>query len=189
MMSDPKIGVAIPSITPRTELLKRALESVYAQTYPVSSIAVAVDHDHMGAGHTRNRAKNMLLADPTISHIAFLDDDDILKPNHIEDILGTLLVTGKDLVFPWCDVLNGTDPLAELENFTPWNDETPHSFFITTLMTAEAARSTDFGEGYWEDWHFFKELLSKGFQFVHHYARTFYYDHGSNNTSGLGSRW
>lgn len=182
-----KIGYAVPSIPPRADLLKRALDSIASQTYPVSSVAVAYDFDHRGAGYTRNRAKNMILADPEITVLGLLDDDDTLDSNHVKDLLGTMRADGTDLVFSWFRVENGTDPIAELEHL-PWNDATPHSFGITVLMTAEAARSTDFIDGAWEDWTLFNELLRKGFRFSHHYDRTWTYNH-SVSVSGRGDRW
>lgn len=182
------IGIAIPSIRPRKELLKRTLESVYTQTHPVEAISIVYDDNHRGAGYTRNRAKNILLSDKAIDYIAFSDDDDELKPYHLEHLLSKMKETNTDLVFPWHTVVGGTDPLAELE-FLPWSDATPHAFCINVLMTAEAARSTDFGENLWEDWFFFKELLTKGFKFAHLYEQTFYWHHDSGNTSGRGDRW
>lgn len=182
-----RVGYAIPSIRPRQDRLKRAVQSINDQTFPISNICVAYDDDHRGAGHTRTRAKNMVLADPEISVVGFVDDDDYLMPNHVQDLLGTMRADGTDLVFSWHEVLNGTDPIAELE-WIVWNDATPHSFGITVLMSREAAESTDLYEGDWEDWKWFNELLRKGFKFSHHFARTWYWDH-SVSVSGRGDRW
>lgn len=182
-----RVGYAIPSIRPRWSLLNRAIYSIQNQTFPVTNICVAYDDDHRGAGYTRTRAKNMALADPEISVIGLLDDDDQLGSNHVQDLLGTMRYEGTDLVFSWFNVENGTDPIAELENI-PWNDAAPHSFGISVLMSREAAESTDFAEQDYEDWAFFNELLRKGFKFSHHYARTWTYNH-TVSLSGRGDRW
>lgn len=184
------VGFAIPSIPPRSKLLNRAMSSVGKQTYPVAEVAVALDICKAGAGDTRNRAKAMLRTEWT----CFLDDDDEVKPNHVESLLNHQRETDVDLVFSWYDVIGNTDPLAELEHI-PWNDATPHSFGITVLVRTDLAQSIDFVtkaqhptcSG--EDWLWFNALLANGAHFSHLYERTWKWHINGQNTSGLATRW
>src|ERR671922_2284910 len=81
---DRGVTVVIPSIPPRVDLRNRALASVAAQTRPAHAVALTVDIDRDGAGPTRTRGLMMVRTEWT----AFLDDDDELKPHHLEVLLG-----------------------------------------------------------------------------------------------------
>lgn len=184
------VGVAIPSIPPRGALLARALKSVSEQTHPVDQIAVAYDLHREGAGATRNRAKAMITAEWT----AFLDDDDEFMPHHIASLLHHATATGADMVFPWFDVVGGTDPIAVCEA-VEWNTATPHHVPVTVLIRTELAHAVDYpvyasaAHCSNEEQGWLYRLISMGAQIEKLHQRTWLYHHDSGNTSGMPSRW
>jgi glycosyltransferase involved in cell wall biosynthesis len=90
------ITVVIPTIPPREALLRRAMDSVdgatarmadaYGSMVPVRSIVVQ-DQARNGAAKTRHQG---LLAVET-EHVAFLDDDDVMHPDHLVQLYGAAL--------------------------------------------------------------------------------------------------
>lgn len=179
------VGVAIPTIPPRSGLLSRALQSVLTQTHPVDHISIAVDNTKEGAGATRNRAKNALTTD----YIAFLDDDDELLPQHIEVLLGHIEYHQADVAFSWFEVIGGTDPFPN-NRWVEFNPQTPHAFGITALVRREVAQSLDFEPPSTqlrvggEDWTWWITLAANGAKFVNTSDITWRYHHDSHNTSG-----
>jgi hypothetical protein len=196
-MSD-LVTVVIPSIPLRVDngLLDRALASVKAQTSLPKEVVVEFDYDREGAGIIRTRG----LAKVTTPYVAFLDDDDEFKPEHIDLLLDTMQAHGADYVYPWYDVVGGTDPMSQFEN-QPWDNEHPHQTTITTLVRTDLAQSVGFatppmedpnGGGIFvggEDWRFTLGCMDQGAKIVHLPRRTWRWHHHGANTSGLANRW
>lgn len=98
------ITVVIPTIPPRAELLRRATDSVagavarmgqmYGTMAPVDSIVVE-DNGRAGAAKTRHQG---LLAVGT-EWVAFLDDDDVMHPDHLVRLFDAALTFGADYVW------------------------------------------------------------------------------------------
>lgn len=167
-------------------MLIRALKSVTEQTHPVSQISVALDTERLGAGPTRNRALSAITAEWT----CFLDDDDYVYPNHVEALLAHQAETGADVVFPWFDVQDGTDPFPMFEG-KPWSNDDPHIFPITVLVRTDLAQSAAFPapgeEATWsgDDWPYWLSIIDKGGVISHLNQRTWRWVHHSANSSGL----
>jgi len=186
-----KVTVCIPSIPPRGKLLRRALVSVLAQEKPPTAISVAIDHERLGAAATRNEA----LFGARTEWVAFLDDDDELKPEHLRRLCEHAEATGADVVFPWFDVIGGTDPFPMHEG-KAYDPAAPHSFPITTLVRRSLAYAAGgfppgvVGEkAMGEDWQFWIRLRDLGATIVHLPERTWLWHHDSGNTAGLPDRW
>ena len=210
------VTVCIPSIPPRSDLLKRALKSVSAQTRPVTDVAIAFDTLKQGAGPTRSRA----LATVRTEWTAFLDDDDELKPKHVDLCLEWARATDADVVYPWFDVVSGGDPFPMFEG-QAWDPAAPHIFPITVLAKTEAfhAAAEKLGgfpsppgmgshivtphldetgkvveaidPNHWsgDDWPFWWTVNDMGYTISHLPERTWLWHHDSGNTSGLPTRW
>lgn len=167
-------------------MLLKAIGSVYEQEYAVSQLSVVTDTEGIGAGYTRNRAKNVLRTEWT----CFLDDDDWLYPQHIRMLLEHAHETDADLVFPWFDVIDGWDPFPQYEGLL-WDEEAPHMFPITVLLKTELAQSADFPEvavsdrcsG--EDWVYWQALRALGCKTSHLNEKTWAWRHHSRNYSGV----
>lgn len=204
MTSKFDVTVAIPSIPPRAQLLRRAVESVLAQdgSY-VAGLSIAVDHRHEGAGPTRQRA----LDGVTTPWVAFLDDDDEFMSDHIESLMHHAYETDADYVFSWFEVIAGggrrlgdRDPVFPTTHFTePWDNNNPRQTTITVLVKTELAKAVGFvpapdgktidGQRFGEDWQFTLGCLAAGARINHLVKRTWFWHHDSGNTSGRPDRW
>lgn len=103
MKGFPGITVVIPTIPPREKMLDRAKASVagaaaeMARLYPqieVDLIAVS-DFRKIGAARTRHHG----LMDVSTEWVAFLDDDDVMHPDHLVQLYGAALEHGADYLW------------------------------------------------------------------------------------------
>src|SRR5438105_753578 len=123
----PGITVAIPSIPPRAAMLGRALASVLAQELPAEAVSIAVDTGRQGAAVTRDRALRAVRTE----WVAFLDDDDILLPEHLRVLMDGAAESGADYVYSYFTIvdgdgneLSGADPLDLFG--VPFDHAAPH---------------------------------------------------------------
>jgi len=195
------VAVCIPSIPPRREYLRLAVCSALNQSRQPNEVSVVVDHVGVGAASNRNVAWR----NTTSEWIAFLDDDDVMYPQHIETLLEHS--EGADLVYPWFDLPTGEDPLRVLRNGelvnplgVPFGEEQAayvrdHGNFIpvTVLVRRELLAEIDGfpqpGSARWghetcEDWGCWQDLLRAGARFRHAPFRTWEWRWHGLNTSG-----
>jgi glycosyltransferase involved in cell wall biosynthesis len=191
-LSDPNVTVIIPTIATRKKMLAEAVASVTAQTVPVELI-VEEDVDREGPSTVRNRA----VARAATEWIAFLDDDDLLHPNHIETLLTIQEEHNSDLVCPWFKVVGGTDPFP-MHRGRQFDLLNPHIFPITVLLRKSAfdavggflsSRGQHNGHETGEDFNLWLRLAEAGFKMYHIPDITWTWRHHGRNTSGLPSRW
>jgi hypothetical protein len=189
------VTVAVPSIPPRVKMLRRAIASVLTQTLPAAGISVAVDTGREGAPATRDRALRGVRTDWT----AFLDDDDVFLPHHLEVLCQAAEETGADYVFSYFTIIDAAgnesafDPLGHFGR--PFNPDDPHQTTITTLVRTELAQQVGFrvppegalihGQRYGEDFQFTVECVKAGAKVVHVPQKTWLWTHHVGNTSGL----
>jgi len=187
------ITVVIPSIPTRTHLLERALASVEAQTWQFQDVIVEFDYDRLGAAVTRQRG----LEKVETPWVAFLDDDDEFKPQHLEMLSVAARAADADFVYSWYDVVGGTDPRPEVFGKV-WDPNHPVQTTITTLVRTDLARDVggfvDEDDGNLlspdrhyagEDWRFTKRVNDAGAKIHHLPQRTWRWHHHGHNTSGL----
>lgn len=159
-------------------MLVKAIKSVLDQEHQITQLSVVIDTEGLGAGSTRNRAKNALNTEWT----CFLDDDDVLYPNFVSELLVYQQETQADLVFPWFDC-TGADPFPQFEGL-PWDDGARRMFPITVLVRTSVAQSVDFPEVHGEDWLYWNALLDGGAAFAHLNKRLWCWNHHGKNMSG-----
>ena len=197
---DPKetVTVVIPSIPPRRELLKRALNSVYVQTSPVDAINVSYDIRKEGAWVNRWNGAQTVKTKWT----AFLDDDDELLPNHIEHLLYCAEATQSDMVWGWFDVVGGIDPWPHYRG-KQYDPSEPHVVPITYMVKTELLLATPgfsadpLNTGAWDvqDMPVLDALVANGAKLYADPATTWLWHHdsgssgGPGNTSGRPDRW
>lgn len=102
------VAVCIPTVPGREDLLMRAELSVMKQDRQPDQFLTEVDTERSGAAAARNR----LLAKVTTDVVAWLDDDDWLKPNHLKACMRVIENSKADLVYPCPEMVNGRDPTA-----------------------------------------------------------------------------
>lgn len=178
----------------------RALKTVATQTLRADDIIIAVDNDRQGSAITRNRA----LMKVETRWVAFLDDDDLLMPHHLETLLTHANDTGADVVYPGCRVVNpelgGEIPLREEwgrfnQLFDPDLLRQKSYIPVTSLVRTSLARLAQFGpptasDSHYDDWGFYVRLLDMyGAIFSHVPEITWVWNHHGKNTSGRPDRW
>lgn len=176
---------------PRADLLLRAIASVSAQTLQPDSIVISIDTERQGAAYCRQRGFEQV----NTPLVAWLDDDDEFKPQHLERLRATMVEQDVDLVYGWYDVINGGDPLT-IEG-RPWAADNMGLFPVTYLVKSECVRDA----GGWapagyepeapshggEDWQLQCRMRDNGVVMYHLNERTWHWIHGAN-TSGLPHR-
>jgi glycosyltransferase involved in cell wall biosynthesis len=191
------VAVVIPTIPGREALLERALASVHAQRRPADQIVVERDSERTGAWAARNRALDRVRTQV----VAWLDDDDTLKPNHLIACM-RVLEQGPfkpDLVYPRPVMVGGTDPTAVTHQgvfpTSPWGlrftpEHAEHirhvgSFIPMThlVRTARVRAIGGFRPGYdvggryrGEDEDYLIRLLDNDTIFEHLDAKTWYWN-------------
>lgn len=96
-MSTLPITVITASLPHRSAMLERAAASVEAQTLAPVAHRINVD-----ASISVAEARNRLLAETTTPWVAFLDDDDVLDPHHLEMLAARASADDLDVVIPHC---------------------------------------------------------------------------------------
>jgi len=133
--------------------------------------------------------------------VAPLDDDDEWKPEHIQICLDTALENNADIVYPWFDVVGGSDPFPQFEG-RPWSNDDPHIFGCWFLGSAELLKDVGGwlkreqmgdawkpqwqgdGSGGGEDWNLILRLIDAGAKIVHVPIRTYIWHHEGYHYSG-----
>lgn len=205
------VAVVIPTIPGREAMLERALASVRAQRRRPDQVVVERDSLRTGADQARNRALERVTADV----VAWLDDDDELKPNHLMACMRVMEQSPErpDLVYPSPVVRGGEDPTAvsvQGQWVLPWGvrfgpEQEAHlrrfgSFIpMTHVVRTERVRSIGgfrpgqevmtegVGRRYrGEDEDYLVRLLDDGATFEHLPARTWHWNVHGGNTAGRG---
>lgn len=189
------ITVVIPHIgtSLRNTLLQHTIASIHAQTYQPYAIIVEEDTTHAGAAITRNRGLDRV----TTPLVSFIDDDDFMYPHHLKVCRDTLVEHDADVVYPWFDVIDGTDPLGMFgKAFDPEHLKISNYIPITVVAKTATLREVggfiphpdDAGHPN-EDWGCWLAVHNAGGKIVHVPERSWGWRHASQNTSGRGDRW
>lgn len=168
-------------------MLERAAASVRAQTIPVAHV-LAEDIHHMGAAITRAHGLHLVDTEWT----AFLDSDDEMDPDHVEQLLAHAEKTGADYVYPWFRVVGGTDPFPMFFGRT-FDPTAPNSTTITILVRTELAKAVGFApdpkvQVSGEDFQFTLGCITAGAKIVHLPRRSWTWHHHGKNSAGLPDR-
>lgn len=184
------ISMVIPTIGPRRAMLGQALRTVGEQTLLPDTIIVSDDVEHLGGPATRQAGLDRVVT----GLVAFLDDDDLLYPHHLETLVAAMEDTGADVIYPWF-VCTGNDPFPQFFG-EPFDPEFPHLFPITYLARTQVVRDAGgFAEGAkelygheqvaGEDWRAILGMVKNRAKIVHVPVRTWVWQHHGGNTSGL----
>ena len=176
------VTVVTASLPERTARLAEACASVAAQTVPPVAHLVGIDHARNGP----ERIRNALVAAAGSEWVAFLDDDDVLYPHHVERLLAAS--ADIDVVYPYCDVAGrggwspnqGFDASALRQyNFIPVTALVRRSSFLAVGGFSEQTHPV-------EDWHLWRRMLDDGARFRCVPERTWLYRFGADNATLIG---
>lgn len=171
-------------------MLNRALHSVSAQIALPAAVEIAVDLHKEGAAKTRQRGLEAVRT----PWVAFLDSDDIFKPNHLEALLRHAKETGADFVYSWFEMMGGRDPFPVTHFTNDFDPTNPIETTVTTLVRTGLAQAVGFqplnrGEiNSGEDRFFTLGCLEAGAFISHLKEKTWYWTHHGGNTSGLPTK-
>lgn len=162
------ITVVIPTIAARTRQLDVALASVREQTLKPETVLVELDEHREGAATTRNVA----LSKVATEWVAFLDDDDVLYPDHLKLLARYARLTGVDVVYPGWD---GPDPTGmQGKPFDPVLLQRANYIPVTTLCRTSAVLDAggfqdhpDESGDPCEDWGLWLAMADAGARFGH----------------------
>ena len=154
------VTVVTPSLPSRSDLLGEAMASVAAQTLSAPHL-IAVDHRGEGPAPLRNR----LLAATGTKWVAFLDDDDLLDPCHLEELVLAGERAAADVVIPWCRFEGGSIPVGYYN--VPYDRATlrRHGIFPITVLAKTTAILAGGGfrpEDRYEDWSLWNRMADQG---------------------------
>lgn len=163
------VSVLTPTIEGREHLLVECIQSVQAQTAPPTVHIVIVDADGAGPAVMRN----FMLRKADTPLVAFLDDDDLLDPDHLEHLTAAIEATGADLAFSWHRVVGQHAPLVA--RFNSWGAEARAYMIagmnvipVTVLARREAVMAAGaFNEADWaEDFGLWLRMMDNGCKFT-----------------------
>jgi glycosyltransferase involved in cell wall biosynthesis len=181
------ITVITPTIEGREKLLEEAIQSVKNQTLPAVHL-FGLDYRHMGVAAMRNQ----LIDQARTEWVAFLDDDDVMYPNHLEVLAKEC--EEADVVYSDCDLVTVRDGKVEQYLDKPWKtrpfvlEEIKHRNYIPvtalvrrTWMIAKPFRPVPTAA----DWDLWIQLGEAGARFKYVPEITWMYRrHAGNGTSG-----
>lgn len=189
----PQIAVVTPAHPARVTngLLKRAMDSMLAQTLQPAAYALALDTSHRGAGWTRQDALDMVSPKAT-PWVTFLDSDDFAYPHHLATHWAMLHDHDADVAYSWFD---GNEPFP-MHRGRQWNPAEPHHITMTVTVRTELAKEAGFVQKDgpmhqdWsgEDWQFILKLNEMGAKFIGTGEVTWTYFVHLGNTSGLPTK-
>lgn len=162
------VGVVVPTVAERHELLNEALGSVLAQTVEPAWVVPMLDADRRGPSWTRNMAAAFLPS--SVEWVAPLDDDDVWYPDHLETLLDH--ADGADVVYTRARIVGqpGWDP--QRFPFPHARMRTVNSLPCTGLIRRDLLVAAggwppedESPRGY-EDWGLWLRLMDLGARFV-----------------------
>lgn len=173
------VAAIIPTIPGRESFLAEAVASVHAQTRRVDELQVHRDEHRRGPAWARNQA----ISRTDSEWLAFLDDDDVWFPEHIETLIAA--ADGHDVVYPNCDLAGEHNGLHVNADFNPYALACGNYIPITTLVRASAFHAAGgfLESDRYEDWQLWLRMMKAGAKFLHVPVVTWQYRwHGAQRT-------
>lgn len=188
----PRVTILTPTIEGREELLVEAALSVRSQTEEAAHL-IYLDTEHRGPAWCRNQ----LLERVQSEWVGFLDDDDLLDPEHVEALMALLDNGGPhaDLAWSRCrtEFAPGVPPVHILQPIRGTSDlvgmfrRGRNWIPVTVLARTESIRAAggfDPADRY-EDYELWQRMHLLGQRFVHLPRATWTYRFlGANRTHG-----
>lgn len=191
--SNSSVSVSMATIPVRGNLLLKAVTSVLSQTLLPEVISIESDFEHAGAARTKNKA----LSNVSSEWVAFLDDDDMFLPFHLESLMDAAYASGADVIYP--RPLQ-TEYIPDPEAFGFGRKFRASAQRIGNLIPSTVLARTSFVKyvgGFQEhsstkldDYGLFLTLLDAGAKFYHLDKQTWVWRFNSSiSTQGFPDKW
>lgn len=170
-LSTTDITLVTSALPERVSMLREALFSVQLQRVQPQAHLIGIDHERRGESIIRNR----LVGAADTTWVAFLDDDDILFPNHLETLIGAAS-NDWDFVYTGDSQYNrdfDPDDLKECNYIPVCAPIIRRKKFLAAGGFPEDTKDK-------EDWLLWKKLVTEGCRFHHIDAITFMTRKGGN---------
>lgn len=180
------VAAIVVSLPERLELLKEALDSVAAQTVQPEAVVIGIDPRSVGEAENCNRLARAAGSE----WLAFLHDDDLWRPQHLERLLDH--AESADVVVASFDLAGRPEHTIE-PHHCDYTDLWHTNWFPPSAVMVRAAFFNDVG-GFrepgpgerWVDWTTWKDWLKAGARFACSHQRTMIYRFGPWN---YGRSW
>lgn len=159
-----RVAAVVVSLPERHELLVEAIGSINAQTRAPDDIVVGVDSRHYGEVANMNR----LMAATDCEWVAFLHDDDIWLPNHLETVekhfsYADVVVSRFDMVNrPWSTMEPWHENFDDLR-VTNWIGSPS---MVAVRKEAWGQWCNPYDQFRWVDWANYNRMLESGARFI-----------------------
>jgi glycosyltransferase involved in cell wall biosynthesis len=162
------VTVCTPTTLDRKEVLRECIESVATQRVLPTRHIILRDAKNAGPSVMRN----LMLRMTNTELVAFLDDDDLMHPDHLEALTDALNESSADLATSWFDTV-GAVPLVP--RFDQWDSEAEAYMAagMNVVPVTVVARLDSILEagGFnpadrWEDYALWMRMLARGARFV-----------------------
>jgi hypothetical protein len=164
-MEPMKIAVITPTIASRAGLLEECKESVRRQTIKGVPVFHAILEDKEQAGDSATRNKIIDGLDSSWNWLAFLDDDDLFLPHHLETLVEHS--ANADIVHS-SQASIGFKASWTTGPINPRAIQSGNNIPITVLMRRSMfEKAGKFQKGKAEDWSLWKRSLAQGARFVY----------------------
>ena len=159
-----KIAVITPTIPSRSQLLIECQQSVRNQVTNIPILhSIGEDTEKIGCGQLRNKLISTL--DPSYDWISFLDDDDLMLPNHL-NLLSQQCETS-DIIYSDCETINW-DKTWITKPFNLYDLLQRNYIPVTVLMRRSMFEKVNgFAEVFAEDWDLWKRCGKIGARFTY----------------------
>lgn len=179
-----EITVLTASIGTRRHMLAECIESVMKQELKPVAHKVVVDLQRQGNWWTYNQLLNSAETD----WVCFVDDDDILYPDHLSKLAE--YAEDYDVIFSNCDI---NDPLGWVHYSEPFSEEKLREDSIVP-MTALVRKSALINAGGFDmiqgcDYSMWIKILNQGGRFKKIEDTTWKYRFHDTNYSRKGITW
>ena len=195
------VTVCTATIPHRSDMLKRAVESVKNQTLQPMHHIVKLDKDKVGGAAVMDQ----IVAEVKTTYIMPLDDDDEFLPNHIELLYTKITETNADLVYPhFRYALRGDGGHLERFRGQEWNNNDPHQVPLTWICRTDVflecgGFSKDYDPDSYErdnegnrighDFLFIQRMAAANKKILHIPDITWIYHDDRVSTLGMPLRW
>ncbi len=177
------VTVITPTIPERKDVLAECINSVKGQTVAPAAHYIGLDASRKGPSTVRNE----LIEKTKTKWLCFLDDDDILYPNHFEVLYENIMGQDKyDLIWTWCDTV-GRENFNPNSRFDANRLRQGNYIPITVLVKTDLVKEVGCfdTEARLEDWDLWIKLLNNGAVFHNIPIITWQYRFVGNNRTFL----
>lgn len=157
-----KVSVCIPSLSERSKLLKEMIDSLQKQTFNDADVIVCMDITPVGKAKSEVVKRALKTK---CEYICMLDDDDVIEPDYLQEVVSRLDRGDIDWCFTWGRLFGDKKregyihgEIQTIKELEKWNG---HPAWISAKREVFEKIKFDESLDYGEDWDLWKKILNK----------------------------